>query len=175
MSLKQLKAWRWYGVLSVSVSVDNGFVPFRVKGAFLLLHPTTTRFLLTRLDRLWQLLCKRFMSTKEGQLSRKLSISSLKSLISLSSLSNLRFANKSESSSFTSTTSTLPSISDDSEGCNSQSVNTSLCRDYPGQPGEEVQSRYILTRKLGKGNYSTVWLAKDLKSVSLWYTIYLPH
>lgn len=108
------------------------------------------------------------MSSTDGRLSRKVSIASFKkslSSLSLSTLSNFNFTKNFDSSRTVSTSSSLPTYHDDVDTPRKVLKETS-CHDYPGQLGESIHnSRFKLVRKLGKGNYSTVWLAKDVKSV----------
>jgi hypothetical protein len=38
---------------------------------------------------------------------------------------------------------------------------------HPVTPGSTLNQRYTITRKLGFGQFSTVWLAKDEKAMSI--------
>lgn len=38
---------------------------------------------------------------------------------------------------------------------------------YPGAVGEIMMSRYVLLERVGKGSFSTIWLARDVKSLTI--------
>lgn len=108
------------------------------------------------------------MSSADGKLSRKVSIASFRkslSSLSLSTLSNLNFIKNFDLPKTVITSSSLPAYHDGVDTPR-KPLNETSCYDYPGRVGESIlNSRFKLVRKLGKGNYSTVWLARDEKSV----------